>query len=155
MKVALTVNDFLRRAELLYPDRAAIVDEPDQPAESWGTITYGEMARRARKYYLALITIVQNVAHLEGNAAGLDVLTNAGTKLVLGQDGETIGPVAELFRLSEAERTDLLAADKGEGLLIGRASRRFVRVTASPEEHRLTTTDPAELRWIEAAERAG
>ena len=40
MKVALTVNDFLRRAELLYPDREAIVDEPDQPAESWGSITY-------------------------------------------------------------------------------------------------------------------
>ena len=48
MKVALTVNDFLRRAELIYPDRVAIVDEPDQPAESWGSITYGEMARRAK-----------------------------------------------------------------------------------------------------------
>ena len=48
MKVALTVNDFLRRAELIYPDRTAIIDEPQQPAESWGTITYSEMARRAR-----------------------------------------------------------------------------------------------------------
>ena len=47
MKVALTVNDFLRRAELLYPDREAIADEPDQPAASWGSITYREMARRA------------------------------------------------------------------------------------------------------------
>ena len=44
MQVALTVNDFLRRAELVYPDRTAIVDEPDQPAESWGSITYREMA---------------------------------------------------------------------------------------------------------------
>jgi hypothetical protein len=84
----------------------------------------------------------------------MDVLTNAGTKLVLGQDGETIGPVAELFRFSEAERTDLLAADKGEGLLIGRAARRFIRVTASPAEHRLITTNPAEVRRIEAEERA-
>jgi acyl-CoA synthetase (AMP-forming)/AMP-acid ligase II len=48
MKVALTVNDFLRRAEAIYPDREAIADEPDQPAESWGSITYREMARRAR-----------------------------------------------------------------------------------------------------------
>jgi hypothetical protein len=39
MKVALTVNDFLRRAELVYPDRVAIVDEPDQPAKSWASIT--------------------------------------------------------------------------------------------------------------------
>ncbi len=36
MKVPLTVNDFLRRAELVYPDRVAIVDEPDQPARVVG-----------------------------------------------------------------------------------------------------------------------
>ena len=48
MKVALTVNDFLRRAELVYPDRTAIIDEPDQPAAPWGSISYREMARRAR-----------------------------------------------------------------------------------------------------------
>ena len=54
MKVALTVNDFLRRAELIYPNRQAIVDEPAQPAESWGTITYAEMAARARAQAAAL-----------------------------------------------------------------------------------------------------
>jgi acyl-CoA synthetase (AMP-forming)/AMP-acid ligase II len=57
MKVALTVNDFLRRAEEVYPDRVGIVDEPDQPAPSWGSLTYREMAARAR-----------------AQAAGLDVL---------------------------------------------------------------------------------
>ena len=44
----LTVRDFLDRAETVYPDRIAVVDEPDQPADSWGEITYAEMARRAR-----------------------------------------------------------------------------------------------------------
>ena len=48
MKVALTVNDFLRRAEQVYPHRVAVVDEPDQPAESWGSIAYADMAARAR-----------------------------------------------------------------------------------------------------------
>ena len=43
MKVALTVNDFLRRAQEVYPERVAVVDEPDQPAESWGEYTYAEM----------------------------------------------------------------------------------------------------------------
>ena len=42
MKVALTVNDFLRRAEEVYPDRVGVVDEPDQPAASWGSLTYRE-----------------------------------------------------------------------------------------------------------------
>src|SRR5262245_5748739 len=48
MKIPLTVNDFIRRADLLYPDRIGIVDEPDQPAESWGSLTYGDVAERAR-----------------------------------------------------------------------------------------------------------
>ena len=100
------------------------------------------------------ISLISSSAERASESSTASVLTNAGTKLVLGQDGETIDGVTDLFRLSEAERTDLLAADKGEGLLIGRAARRFVRVTASPAEHRLITTDPAEVRRIEAEERA-
>jgi acyl-CoA synthetase (AMP-forming)/AMP-acid ligase II len=48
MKVPLTVADYLRRAELLYPDRVGVVDESDQPAASWGSLTYRELAERAR-----------------------------------------------------------------------------------------------------------
>ena len=48
MKVPLTVVDHLRRAEQVYGHRVAFVDEPDQPAESWGTKTYAEMAALAR-----------------------------------------------------------------------------------------------------------
>ncbi len=54
MKVPLTIVDHLRRAEQVYGDRTAIIDEPDQPAESWGEITYAEMARRARAQAAAL-----------------------------------------------------------------------------------------------------
>jgi hypothetical protein len=34
MRVPLTIIDHIRRAELLYADRIAVVDEPDQPAKS-------------------------------------------------------------------------------------------------------------------------
>ena len=75
MKVALTVNDFLRRAELLYPDRVGIVDEPDQPAESWGSLTYGEMARRARAMAAGLdalgVGVGERVAIVSHNSARL------------------------------------------------------------------------------------
>ena len=54
MKVPLTIVDHLRRAEQVYGDRIAIVDEPDQPAPSWGSITYTEMADRARAQAAAL-----------------------------------------------------------------------------------------------------
>jgi acyl-CoA synthetase (AMP-forming)/AMP-acid ligase II len=75
MKVALTVNDFLRRAELVYPDRLAIVDEPDQPAESWASISYREMAERARAMAAGLdelgIGVGERVAIVSHNSARL------------------------------------------------------------------------------------
>ena len=75
MKVALTVNDYLRRAELLYPDRVAVVDEPDQPAESWDTINYGEMARRAKAMAAGLdalgVGVGERVAMVSHNSARL------------------------------------------------------------------------------------
>ncbi|MEP7204269.1 MAG: AMP-binding protein [Ilumatobacteraceae bacterium] len=75
MKVALTVNDFLRRAEQIYPNRPAIIDEPAQPAESWGTITYADMAARARAQAATLdsmgIGAGERVAIVSHNSARL------------------------------------------------------------------------------------
>ncbi|HCB34282.1 MAG TPA: AMP-dependent synthetase [Acidimicrobiaceae bacterium] len=48
MKVPLTVSDFLYRAENVYPDRVALVDEPDAPGGGLGEITwrrFGDLAR--------------------------------------------------------------------------------------------------------------
>ncbi len=75
MKVALTVNDFLRRAELVYGDRIGVVDEPDQPAPSWGSLTYHEMADRARAQAAGLdalgVAPGERVAVVSQNAARL------------------------------------------------------------------------------------
>ena len=53
MRVPLTVGDFLERAAVVYGDRVAIVDEPAVPG-SLGSVTYAEMAARARGMALAL-----------------------------------------------------------------------------------------------------
>ncbi len=67
MRVPLTVNDFLERAELVYGDRIGLIDEPDQPAESWGPRTWKEIAARAR-----------------AQAAGLDALgIGAGERVAI------------------------------------------------------------------------
>ena len=75
MKVALTVNDFLRRAEEVYPHRTAVVDEPQQPAASWGSYTYADMAARARAYAAWLdqlgIGVGERVAIVSQNSARL------------------------------------------------------------------------------------
>lgn len=75
MKVALTVNDFLQRAELVYPERVAVVDEPHQPAASWGEYTYAEMAAKARAIAAGLdalgIGVGERVAIVSQNSARL------------------------------------------------------------------------------------
>jgi fatty-acyl-CoA synthase len=75
MKVPLTVADYLRRAELVYPDRIGVVDEPDQPAASWGALTYREVAERARAQAAALdelgIAQGERVAIVSQNSARL------------------------------------------------------------------------------------
>ena len=53
MQVPLTVGDFLARGVLAFPDRVAVVDEPDGPG-SLGSITYRELDARARGLALAL-----------------------------------------------------------------------------------------------------
>jgi acyl-CoA synthetase (AMP-forming)/AMP-acid ligase II len=71
----LTVRDFIDRAETVYPDRVAIVDEPDQPAPSLGALTYGEIAALAR-----------------GQAARLDQLgvPNGGRVAVISQNSSRL-----------------------------------------------------------------
>ena len=54
MQVPLMVRDYLDRAELVYGDRIAVVDEPDQPAESWGSLTYAEVGEKARAFAAGL-----------------------------------------------------------------------------------------------------
>ena len=78
------------------------------------------------------------------------VFQNAPMKLVLKQDSDGIDRAAEVLKLTEDERRLLLAADKGEGLLFARGSRRHLTVQASQAEHRLATTAPAEVAALRA-----
>ena len=75
MFVPLTVNDFLRRANLVYPDRVGIIDEPDQPAASWGLLTYAQVAERAVAIATGLdelgIGVGERVAIVSHNSARL------------------------------------------------------------------------------------
>lgn len=128
--------------------------------EAWSLLQYPEggaflssMARRARKYWLGIVTSTQDVADFLGNEHGRVVLTNAATKCLLKQSSATIGPVVEAFALSPDERQYLLGAGKGQGLFFCRGTHLALRIEASPAEHRLATTSPRELRDLAAAKR--
>ena len=114
MKVPLTVRDFLDRAAAVYPNRPALIDEPDQPAPSWGTITYGEMAVRARALAASLDRLGlgwgERVAIVSHNAARL-----ATVMLGVSAAGRVSVPVN--FRLNAAE-VDYIVSHCGAGLLL-------------------------------------
>jgi fatty-acyl-CoA synthase len=54
MKVPLTIRDHLDRAEVVYPDRVAVIDEPDQPAPPVPPLTFAALAARTRAMGAAL-----------------------------------------------------------------------------------------------------
>jgi len=73
--VPFSAADFLDRALAVYADRTGIVDEPDQPAESLGELTYarvGELARaQAAKLDGLGIGVGERVAYVSHNSARL------------------------------------------------------------------------------------
>ncbi len=75
MRVPLTIADHLERAALVYPDRVGVVDEPDQPAASWGALTYRQVAELARRQAAGLDALGigrgERVAIVSPNAARL------------------------------------------------------------------------------------
>jgi fatty-acyl-CoA synthase len=54
MIVPLTLADFLERAEQVYGDRVAVVDEPSPPGGGLGRVTYAQFAAMARSLAAAL-----------------------------------------------------------------------------------------------------
>jgi conjugal transfer ATP-binding protein TraC len=126
--------------------------------EAWSLLRFAEggafvaaMARRARKYYLGLVTITQQVADLSRDSHGETILSNAAQVLLLKQKADTIDAATARFRLTTDERQLLLGADKGEGLLLVRGNRIPIQVVASKAEYRLTTTNPRDLDELAAA----
>jgi len=130
--------------------------------EAWSLIQHQEggrflagLARRARKYYLGLITITQDVEDFLSSEWGRTVLSNSSIQLLMKQDSTTIEAVSAAFRLSAGERQYALGCHKGEGLLFARGGHVALRVEASSAEHELVTTDPRELAArAEQAERS-
>jgi type IV secretory pathway VirB4 component len=120
--------------------------------EAWSLMQHEEgarflssMSRQARKYYLGLTTVTQDVEDFLATPEGHTVLANSSVQLLMRQDSSTIDAVAQTFRLSAGEREFLLSCRKGEGLFFARGNHIALRVEASPMEHSLVTTDPAEL----------
>ncbi len=126
--------------------RVLVVDE------AWYFMRYPDsafflhsIAKRARKYYLGLTTITQDVEDFVSNDYGKAIISNASIKFLMKQSSASISILADTFYLSEGERQLLVACDVGEGIFFAGQNHVALRVVASPEEHKVITTDPEEI----------
>ena len=115
MKVPLTINDFLDRGAAVYPDRVAIIDEPDQVASPLPDITFGELADIRRQMGVAMdklgLDFGARVAMVSHNSARL--LTSF---FGVSGNGRVFVPIN--FRLSRLEVEYIVEHSGAEALLI-------------------------------------
>lgn len=103
------------------------------------------IAKRARKYYLGLTTISQDVEDVLASDYGKAIVTNSSVQILLKQSPAAIDKMAEVFYLSEGEKHLLLASDVGEGIFFAGPNHVAIRVIAAADEHALITTNPEEI----------
>ena len=114
------------------------------------------LAKSARKAWAGLAAVTQDAEDVLSTDLGRAVIANSATQILLRQAPQAIGKVADEFRLSAGERQLLLSARRGEGLLAaGPSARVSFQALASPAEHFLCTSDPAEIARMQASQPRG
>lgn len=132
--------------------RLLIVDE------AWWLMKYDiggdflfNIAKRARKYYLGLVTISQDVPDFLSSPKGKAIITNSSMQILMKQSPTAIEVVQQAFNLTDAEKYYLLEARVGLGLLFVDQDHIGIRVVSSYAEDQIITSDPRQIIEIEKA----
>lgn len=127
--------------------RILIVDE------AWYLMRYEDsasfifsIAKRARKYYLGLITATQDVEDFLKGQYGKPVLTNSSMQLLLKQSPTEIDSVAAIFFLSEGEKQLLLSAGVGQGIFFAGTNHVAMQIVSAPFEDEIITSNPEQIK---------
>jgi conjugal transfer ATP-binding protein TraC len=116
--------------------------------EDSASFVYG-IAKRARKYYLALTTATQDVGDFLSTDYGKAILSNSSIQILLKQSPTEIDRVSQTFYLSQGEKELLLSVGVGEGLFFAGQSHVVVKVVAAPHERQLATSNPQEVKEMQ------
>jgi len=142
----LILNFIWTRIRVELRRRILIIDE------AWWMLQYADsakflysIAKRARKYYLGLTVISQDVEDFLTSKYGRAVVSNSSLQILLKQSPASIDVVVKVFNLTDEEKYLLLECNVGEGLFFAGLNHVAIRVEASPTEHEIITTDPREL----------
>jgi conjugal transfer ATP-binding protein TraC len=134
-----------RKKRILAVDEAWILMKYEDSAQFLYSI-----AKRARKYYLGLTTIVQDVEDFLTSVYGKAIVNNSSLTLLLKQHPATVDLVSQVFNLTQAEKYFLLNAEVGEGLFFAGLNHVALQVVSSYQEDLLVTTNPEQLNQMGA-----
>lgn len=136
--------------------RLLIVDE------AWQLMKYDDsanflfsLAKRARKYFLGLTTITQDVEDFMGSKMGRAIVANASLQLLLKQSTSAVDVLAEVFKLTDEERKRLSQFPIGQGLFFAGQNHVHIQIIASPTETSLITTNPQQLQQLQSVYQQG
>ena len=132
--------------------RLLIVDEAwwIMKTEDGASFLFG-IAKRARKYYLGITTITQDVGDFLNSEYGKAIITNSSIQLLLKQAPAAIDLLKQTFNLTEEEKFLLLESDVGEGIFFAGMKHVAIKILASYTEDQIITSDPSQLLAIKKA----
>ncbi|OGF70337.1 conjugal transfer protein TraC, partial [Candidatus Giovannonibacteria bacterium RIFCSPHIGHO2_02_FULL_44_31] len=132
--------------------RLLIVDEAwwIMKTEDGASFLFG-IAKRARKYFLGITTITQDVGDFLNSEYGKAIITNSSIQLLLKQAPAAIDLLKQTFNLTEEEKFLLLESDVGEGIFFAGMKHVAIKILASYTEDQIITSDPSQLLAIKKA----
>ncbi len=141
------VLDFIwNRVRAKLKKRILIVDEawylmkhPDSASFLQG------IAKRARKYFLGVTTLTQDIEDFLSSDYGKSILSNSSIQILLKQNSSEVETLAKTLSLSEGEKQFLVTAQVGEGLLFAGQNHITAQFVASSFEYDLITSKPQDI----------
>lgn len=128
--------------------------------EAWWLMQHEDSARfifalckRARKYFLGVTTITQDVNDFLSSAYGQAIVTNSSMQLLLKQSPAAVDHLVKTFLLTEGEKFLLLESAVGEGIFFAGAKHAAIKIVASYSEDQIVTTNPQQLLKMEEERR--
>ncbi|MFC1625291.1 VirB4-like conjugal transfer ATPase, CD1110 family [Patescibacteria group bacterium] len=118
-----------------------------------GASFLAHIAKRARKYYLGVATITQDVGDFLGSPYGSPIINNSSIQLLLKQAPAAIDALQDLFKLTDEEKFLLLESDVGEGIFFAGLKHVAIKIIASYTEDQIITSDPAQLLAIKKSKQ--
>lgn len=129
--------------------------------EAWQLMKYDDsanflfsLAKRARKYYLGVTTITQDVEDFMSSKMGRAIVANSSMQLLLKQSTSSVDVLTDVFKLTDEEKKRLSNFPVGQGLFFAGQNHVHIQVIASPTEQGLITTNPQQIAMLERQQAA-